>query len=54
MKERLIDVSEKTIKKALVRLPKSLQLIRASVKVDWTKKEVVCRFLSTDVRFFQP
>ena len=52
MKERLIDVSEMTIEKALVRLPISPQLMRASAMVDWTKKDVICRFLSTDVRLF--
>ena len=48
MKERLVDVSDLVVEKALIPHSKGPQLLRTSAKVDWATNSADCMFYSVD------
>lgn len=50
MKERLVDVSNLVVNKALIPHSEGPQLLRTSAQVDWTTKSADCIFYSVDER----
>ncbi|KZF26353.1 polyketide synthase [Xylona heveae TC161] len=54
MKERLVDVSDMTIEKALIAKGTGPQLLRTSVEVDWLNKSANVRFYSVNEKGERP
>ena len=50
MKDRLIEVADLVVEKALIPHSAGPQCVRTSVDVDWSKKAGSCKFFSVDVR----
>ena len=49
-KDQLVDVSDMTVKKALIARTQGPQLVRARAEVDWASNSAKCAFYSVDVR----
>jgi hypothetical protein len=49
MKERLVDVSDLVVEKALIPHSQGPQLVRQSAKFDWSTKAAECNFYSVNV-----
>lgn len=49
MKERLVDVSDLVVEKALIPHSAGPQLVRTSAVASWDKKTASCKFYSVDV-----
>ena len=49
MNERLVDVSDFVVEKALIPHSQGPQLVRQSTKFDWSTKTAECKFYSVNV-----
>ena len=49
IKERLVDVSDLVVEKALIPHSQGPQLVRQSAKFDWSTRTAECKFYSVNV-----